>query len=138
MVQHNNFINGEWVAGASYTPNINPSNLSDVIGEYAQADVAQVETAVAAAKAAFPAWSTGGVQARSDALDKIGNEILARREELGTLLSRERRRRVLELAVAHGFHVLEDEPYARIHFDEPPPPMAESQCIIVADVVETQ
>jgi DNA-binding transcriptional MocR family regulator len=40
----------------------------------------------------------------------------------GTLLSRERRRRVLELAVAHGFHVLEDEPYARIHFDEPPPP----------------
>jgi hypothetical protein len=29
------------------------------------------------------------VQARSDALDKIGNEILARREELGTLLSRE-------------------------------------------------
>ena len=89
MTQHNNFINGEWVAGASYTPNINPSNLSDVIGEYAQADAAQVETAVAAAKAAFPAWSTGGVQARSDALDKIGNEILARREELGTLLSRE-------------------------------------------------
>ena len=52
MTQHNNFINGEWVAGASYTPNINPSNLSDVIGEYAQADAAQVETAVAAAKAA--------------------------------------------------------------------------------------
>ena len=89
MTQHNNFINGEWVAGASYTPNINPSNLGDVIGEYTQADAAQVETAVAAAKAAFPAWSTGGVQARSDALDKIGNEILARREELGTLLSRE-------------------------------------------------
>jgi aldehyde dehydrogenase (NAD+) len=87
--QHNNFINGEWVAGVGYTPNINPSNLSDIIGEYAQADAAQVETAVAAAKAAFPAWSTGGVQARSDALDKIGNEILARREELGTLLSRE-------------------------------------------------
>jgi len=87
--QHNNFINGEWVAGANYTQNINPSNLNDVIGEYAQADAAQVETAVAAAKAAFPAWSTSGVQMRSDALDKIGNEILARREELGTLLSRE-------------------------------------------------
>ena len=36
-----------------------------------------------------PAWSTGGIQARADALDKIGNEILARKEELGTLLSRE-------------------------------------------------
>ncbi len=89
MAQHNNLINGEWVAGASYTPNVNPSNIKDVIGEYAQADAAQVEAAVGAAAAAFPAWSTGGIQARSDALDKIGNEILARREELGTLLSRE-------------------------------------------------
>jgi acyl-CoA reductase-like NAD-dependent aldehyde dehydrogenase len=44
---------------------------------------------VQAAQAAFPAWSTSGIQARSDALDKIGTEILARREELGTLLSRE-------------------------------------------------
>jgi acyl-CoA reductase-like NAD-dependent aldehyde dehydrogenase len=44
---------------------------------------------VAVARAAFPAWSTGGVQARADALDKIGSEILARKEELGTLLSRE-------------------------------------------------
>ncbi len=89
MAQHDNLINGEWVAGTSYTPNINPSNLNDVVGEYAQADMAQLEAAVGAANAAFPAWSTGGVQARSDALDKIGNEILARREELGTLLSRE-------------------------------------------------
>ncbi len=44
---------------------------------------------MAVARAAFPAWSTGGVQARADALDKIGSEILARKEELGTLLSRE-------------------------------------------------
>jgi alpha-ketoglutaric semialdehyde dehydrogenase len=89
MAQHNNLINGEWVAGASYTANINPSNLTDVVGEYAQADAAQVEAAVGAAAAAFPAWASGSIQARSDALDKIGNEILARREELGTLLSRE-------------------------------------------------
>ncbi|MDB5892344.1 MAG: aldehyde dehydrogenase, partial [Polaromonas sp.] len=41
------------------------------------------------ARAAFPAWSTSGIQTRADALDKIGSEILARREELGTLLARE-------------------------------------------------
>ncbi len=87
--QHHNLINGQWVAGAQYTPNINPSNLADVIGEYAQGSGKQLDDAVAAARAAFPAWSVGGIQARSDALDKIGNEILARREELGTLLSRE-------------------------------------------------
>jgi acyl-CoA reductase-like NAD-dependent aldehyde dehydrogenase len=84
-----NFINGEWVPGASYAPNINPSDTSDVLGDYAQADVAQVEAAVTAARAAFPKWSVSGIQARADALDKIGTEILARREELGRLLARE-------------------------------------------------
>ncbi|WP_027475268.1 aldehyde dehydrogenase family protein [Curvibacter gracilis] len=86
---HLNFINGEWLAGNTLAPNLNPSNLADVIGEYAQGDAAQLDLAVRAAEAAFPAWSTSGIQARSDALDKIGSEILARREELGTLLSRE-------------------------------------------------
>ena len=89
MKRHDNYINGAWVAGATYAPNVNPSRLDDVIGEYAQADAAQLEQAVAAAHAAAPAWSKSGVQARSDALDMIGNEILARRTELGTLLSRE-------------------------------------------------
>ena len=84
-----NLINGQWVAGSTYTPNINPSNLGDVLGEYTQASAAQLNDAVLAARAAFPAWSTSGIQARADALDKIGNEILARREELGTLLARE-------------------------------------------------
>ncbi len=89
MTQHDNLIGGQWVKGTAYSPNINPSNLADVIGEYTQGDASHVEAAVAAATAAFPAWATGGIQARSDALDKIGTEILARREELGTLLARE-------------------------------------------------
>ena len=89
MNTFDNLINGQWVAGSSYAPNVNPSNLGDVIGEYTQADAAQLDAAVQAAQAAFPAWSTGNIQARADALDKIGTEILARREELGTLLARE-------------------------------------------------
>lgn len=87
--KHDNLIGGQWLAGASYSPNLNPSNLGDVIGEYTQASAGQLDAAVQAARAAFPAWSTSGIQARADALDKIGTEILARREELGTLLSRE-------------------------------------------------
>nr|WP_315237737.1 aldehyde dehydrogenase family protein [uncultured Albidiferax sp.] len=94
--KHDNYINGAWVAGSSYAPNINPSNLADVIGEYTQGDAAQLDAAVQAAQAAFPAWSTGNVQARADALDKIGTEILARREELGTLLAREEGKTKLE------------------------------------------
>jgi aldehyde dehydrogenase (NAD+) len=89
MQKHDNLINGEWVPGHAYAPNLNPSNLADAIAEYAQGDAAQLDAAVAAAAAAFPAWATGSVQARSDALDRIGNEILARKEELGRLLARE-------------------------------------------------
>ncbi len=86
---HDNLVNGQWVAGSSTSANLSPSNLADVIGDYAQADAAGLNAAVLAAQAAFPTWSVSGIQARSDALDKIGTEILARREELGTLLSRE-------------------------------------------------
>ena len=87
--QHSNYINGQWVPGASWSKNINPSDLSDVVGEYAQADAGQVEQAIAAARAAAPAWAAFNIQARADALEKIGAEILARKDELGQLLSRE-------------------------------------------------
>ncbi len=87
--QHSNYVNGQWVPGATWSKNVNPSDLSDVVGEYAQADQAQTEQAIAAARTAAAGWGNFNVQARADMLDKIGNEILARKDELGRLLSRE-------------------------------------------------
>ena len=84
-----NYINGEWVPGSSWSPNRNPSDLSDVIGEYALADKAQTEAAIDAAKRAFSAWSIGSIQDRANMLDKVGSDILARKDELGRLLARE-------------------------------------------------
>src|SRR5688572_17889726 len=89
MRVHENYINGGWAQGAERAPNINPSNLADVVGEFARADEVQARGAIAAARAAAPAWARGSIQARADLLDKIGNEILARKDELGTLLARE-------------------------------------------------
>lgn len=86
---YKNLIGGEWVEGVGVTKNINPSNTDDVVGEYAQADAAQVEAAIAEARAAFASWSATPIEARADMLDAVGNEILARKEELGRLLSRE-------------------------------------------------
>ncbi len=84
-----NWINGEWVGAARTSPDINPSNVADVVGEYAQADAAIADAAIDSARRAFPGWSASNIQLRADILDAIGSEILARREELGTLLSRE-------------------------------------------------
>ena len=84
-----NLIAGEWIGGTSENANVNPSNTGDVVGTYARASRAQAEEAIAAAKAAFPAWSRSTPQERYEILKKASDEILARREELGRLLSRE-------------------------------------------------
>jgi acyl-CoA reductase-like NAD-dependent aldehyde dehydrogenase len=89
MALHRNFINGEWLEGKGVRENLNPSDLTDIVGEYAQADKAQTEAAIAAAKAAQPAWAAATPQVRADALEFIGTELLARKDEIGRLLSRE-------------------------------------------------
>jgi aldehyde dehydrogenase (NAD+) len=83
-----NLIGGEWVDGEAI-PNINPSDTNDVIGEYARASKDDAQAAIAAAKAAFPAWSRSGLLERHAVLRKTADEITARKEELGRLLSRE-------------------------------------------------
>ena len=83
-----NLIAGEWV-GAEGADNINPSNIADVVGTYARASAAETRDAIAAAKAAFPAWSRTGLLERWGVLSKTAHEIFARKEELGRLLSRE-------------------------------------------------
>ncbi|MBF9235314.1 aldehyde dehydrogenase family protein [Microvirga alba] len=84
-----NYIAGEWLVASDVLANINPSDTGDVIGIFARAGVAEAERAIAAAHDAFPAWSRSSIQLRHDILKAIGDEILARKEELGTLLSRE-------------------------------------------------
>jgi acyl-CoA reductase-like NAD-dependent aldehyde dehydrogenase len=86
---HKNYIGGEWVAGDGVSRDLNPSNTDELVGEYTQASAAQAADAVAAARAAFPAWSRTTPQERHDVLLKVSTEILARREELGRLLARE-------------------------------------------------
>lgn len=91
-----NYIAGQWVEGASINRNINPSDITDIVGEYARADTRQAELAVEAAHDAQPTWARMSAEQRGDALDRIGSEILARKEELGLLLSREEGKTLVE------------------------------------------
>ncbi|MBB5534361.1 aldehyde dehydrogenase family protein [Rhizobium giardinii] len=88
MTLHQNLIAGEWV-GTNGVENINPSNTKEVVGLYASASADDTKTAIAAAKAAFPAWSRSGILERHAILKKTADEILARKDEIGTLLARE-------------------------------------------------
>ena len=89
MAVQKNFIAGEWLEGDSTIENRNPSDLSDLIGTYAQASQAQLDKAFEAAEAAQKIWANTGLEARQTALMNIGNELMERSTELGTLLSRE-------------------------------------------------
>ena len=84
-----NVIGGAAVQGVDASANRNPSDVSDVVGEYAVADAAQAEAAIASASEAFPAWSRTTGQQRFDILDRAGDEVLRRKDELGDLLARE-------------------------------------------------
>ena len=86
---HKNYIAGEWVAGETAIENRNPSDVTDIIGSYAQASTAQLDTAFDAARAAQKIWSRTGLEARQTILMQIGNALMARADELGELLSRE-------------------------------------------------
>ncbi|WP_282025719.1 aldehyde dehydrogenase family protein [Limimaricola cinnabarinus] len=84
-----NYIAGAWVAGAGEIENRNPSDLSELVGRYAQASAAQLDDALAAAKRAQAVWAGHGPERRHDVLMAIGTEMMARAAELGELLSRE-------------------------------------------------
>jgi acyl-CoA reductase-like NAD-dependent aldehyde dehydrogenase len=81
-------INGRLVPGASKMDVINPAT-EDVVAECPTASEAQLDEAVAAAKAAFPAWSKKPLKERAGYLNKLAEALMARQEEFARLLTQE-------------------------------------------------
>lgn len=83
------YIAGEFQSGASTVNNINPSDISQSLGQFAQASQAQVEQAIEAARQAQPKWAATPLEHKQKVLQTIGDELIARCDELGRLLSSE-------------------------------------------------
>ncbi len=83
------WIDGEKVLAERPSEGLNPSDTREVVARRPEGGTAEVDAAVAAAKAAFPAWAEASPEARSDVLDRAGTLLMERREAIGTLLSRE-------------------------------------------------
>jgi len=86
---HANYIAGQWLEGEGATRDINPSDVTDLVGEYAHATPAQVDRAIGAARDAADRWGLASATQRAECLDAIGIELLRRKDELGRLLARE-------------------------------------------------
>jgi acyl-CoA reductase-like NAD-dependent aldehyde dehydrogenase len=81
-------IGGQLVAGAGSFDVINPATEA-VVAACPRADLAQLNQAVAAAKAAFPAWAATPLAERARLLNKLADAIDARAPELARLLTQE-------------------------------------------------
>ncbi len=84
-----NFINGEWSTGTLKTiDNINPAT-GDSLGKVVLSSKTEVDAAIAAAKAAFPAWKKTPAPKRGDILAKAGLEMARRKDELACAMTLE-------------------------------------------------
>lgn len=83
-----NLIGGEWVEARNSVVNINPSDISDEIGHYAQAGTDDVSHAIEAARLGTE-WGRAPIERRYKVLMAIGRELIARSAEIGELVSRE-------------------------------------------------
>jgi acyl-CoA reductase-like NAD-dependent aldehyde dehydrogenase len=84
-----NLIDGQKIDSQDRAFDVNPSDTSDIVGEFARATPDVAARAIQSARQAWGKWSRTTPQERFDILDRAGTEILARREELGRLLARE-------------------------------------------------
>lgn len=86
---YGSLINGEWDNSGAKSPNINPSDISETLGHMASATASQVSDAVAAARAAQPGWEAVKLEEKKNILHAIGQELIDRCDEIGTILSTE-------------------------------------------------
>ncbi len=84
------FINGQWVTphGTETIDVLNPST-EETVATLPLGTAEDVDDAVAAAKAAFPAWSQTTTEERASYLDKIAAGLEARADELARIISQE-------------------------------------------------
>ncbi|SDI71789.1 aldehyde dehydrogenase (NAD+) [Actinokineospora alba] len=93
-----NFVNGQWrpaTSGETRT-NVNPGDLSDIVGEFAESGAADVTAAVDAAHAAWPAWRELGPIKRAAVLTKAQAVLAARGDEVAAAITREQGKRLGE------------------------------------------
>ena len=90
-MSNRNLIGDQWVpaaSGATFT-SVSPANHDDVIGEFPASGPQDVDAAVRAAKAAYPAWSLLPAPKRGEILFKVARLLAEHKEELSRLMTRE-------------------------------------------------
>ena len=83
------YIDGAWVPHAGGSIEVIDSTTEEVMGSVPEGTVEDVDRAVAAARAAFPAWSALPVEERTALLTKVAEALGARMDDLADLITHE-------------------------------------------------
>ena len=91
MQTFRNFIAGQWTdarSGQTFE-NVNPADTSDVIGRFPRSSAEDVDRAVASAREGFERWRRTPAPLRGDVLRRVGDLLVARKEAIANLMTRE-------------------------------------------------
>jgi aldehyde dehydrogenase (NAD+) len=86
-----NFIGGEWVAPSTgaYFENRNPADRNDLIGCFPRSGPDDVSRAVESARRGFAQWSRTPAPLRGQVLQRVGELLVRRKEEIARAMTRE-------------------------------------------------
>lgn len=89
--KYSNYIGGEWVAPASgeYFDNVNPANMTDIVGRFPLSNSEDVNRAVAAAKDAATRWRRTPAPKRAEILFTLGEILRRNKDEFTQQMTRE-------------------------------------------------
>ncbi len=96
--QYKNFINGKHVdshSGRTFE-NRNPANWDEVLSIFPKSTKEDVDEAVKAARAAFEKWRLVPAPKRGDIMRKVGDLLVAKKEELASIMTKEMGKVLLE------------------------------------------
>ncbi|HTH51811.1 MAG TPA: aldehyde dehydrogenase family protein [Pyrinomonadaceae bacterium] len=98
MTTYRSFINGKWIESVSgkTTPNINPADTNDIIGEAQMCTAEEARSAIEAAYNAFKGWKRTPAPARGKVLTKMVRLMEDNKEELSQILSHEEGKTISE------------------------------------------
>ncbi|WP_062519892.1 CoA-acylating methylmalonate-semialdehyde dehydrogenase [Demequina silvatica] len=87
LIRHH--VAGEAAGAGERTGQVWNPATGEVVAEVAYASVAEVEAAIAAAKAALPAWRATGLIKRADVFFRLRHLLIERQDELAAIITRE-------------------------------------------------
>ncbi|HWA85961.1 MAG TPA: proline dehydrogenase family protein [Opitutus sp.] len=83
--RHPLVIGGKKISDRDYIASVNPAHPAQIVGHWARATIADADAAVAAARAACPAWRDAPVEDRAAILDRAAALMESRRHELSAV-----------------------------------------------------